>query len=207
MAIEEKIIKTLRESGALKSGHFLLSSGLHSDRYCQCATLFENPKYGRQVAKLMSQVIPSDFRIDVVLAPALGAVLWGYELASFINARSIFAERKPGQPFELRRGFQINKGEKVLLAEDVITTGKSIKEMVPLVEEAGGEVAGFATIVDRSRSTFKPEEQLFSLVSLDFETYQPEDCPLCNEGKPLVKPGSRDVKASEKTPGRRDTPT
>ena len=191
MAIEEKVTKLLRESGALKTGHFLLSSGLHSDRYCQCATLFEDPANGQEMANLMASVIPGDFKIDLVLAPALGAVLWGYQLAASLGCRSLFAERKPGEPFELRRGFVIPKGAKVLLAEDVITTGKSILEMRPLVEAADAEVIGFATIVDRSGGSFTPKEPLFSLISLNFETYQPENCPMCKAGDPIVKPGSR----------------
>jgi len=187
------VIALLERTGALLSGHFLLSSGLHSDRYCQCAKLFEDPGAGAQTAELMRAKLPAGFAVDTVLAPALGGILWGYDLARALGARSLFAERPTGGAFALRRGFELRAGERVLLAEDVITTGKSILELVPLVEGAGALVAGFCAVADRSKGAFaaKAGAPFFSLVELSFETWPPEGCPLCAKGSAAVKPGSR----------------
>jgi orotate phosphoribosyltransferase len=180
----------LKTAGALKSGHFLLSSGLHSDRYCQCAALFEQPAMAGEVASLMADALPTRLQPQVVLAPALGGILWGYELARQLGIRSIFAERQDGT-FALRRGFQLHPGERVLIAEDVVTTGKSVLELKPLVEGAGAVIAGFAAVVDRSQGRFSPGAPFHALTALDFEVHQPAQCPLCAAGIPLVKPGSR----------------
>lgn len=196
-AISMEVEKLLERTGALLNGHFKLSSGLHSDRYCQCAKLFEDPAAGGMVAKLMRDTLPRKLRIDVVLAPALGGVIWGYELARAYGARSLFAERKDGE-FELRRGFELREGEHVLLAEDVITTGKSVKELLPLIQDAGAIAVGFAAVVDRSRGTFDPGQNregkpigAWALCELHFNTWPAEECPLVKAGIPVEKPGSR----------------
>lgn len=193
MSIAEETRALLEEAGALKRGHFILSSGLHSDRYCQCATLFERPEIASKVAALLKRSLPAGCRVDVVLSPALGGVLWGYELARVLGCRNIFAERQPGAAFELKRGFEIRAGERVLLAEDVVTTGGSVSELVPLVKSAGAELVGFAVIADRSRGGFKPADgvPLFALTQLDFETFKPEALPERLRTIPAVKPGSR----------------
>ncbi|HVZ94915.1 MAG TPA: orotate phosphoribosyltransferase [Phycisphaerales bacterium] len=198
------VIQILTDCGALRTGHFQLSSGLHSDRYCQCATLFERPEIGWKIAHLMAAQLPSDLRADTVLAPALGGVLWGYDLARAVGARSLFAERGAaiGDQFALRRGFSLAPGERVLLAEDVVTTGGSVMELVPLVEGAGAVVVGFAAVADRSGGKFRPAQPFFSLVKLDFQTWQPSACPLCRQGKPIDKPGSRKSPASPLAPER-----
>lgn len=185
-------LDAMQQCGALKTGHFQLSSGLHSDRYCQCATLFEHPKLGGQLAELIAKEWGGE-KIDTVLAPALGGVLWGYELARALGARSLFAERNAatGEKFTLRRGFSLAPGERVLLAEDVVTTGGSIMELVPLVEAAGATVVGFAAVADRSARKFNPAQPFKALVKLDFKTYEPSTCPMCAAGKPIDKPGSR----------------
>ncbi len=182
----------MQQCGALKTGHFQLSSGLHSDRYCQCATLFEHPKLGGQLAELMAKEWGSE-KIDTVLAPALGGVLWGYDLARALGARSLFAERSAatGEKFTLRRGFALAPGERVLLAEDVVTTGGSIMELVPLVEAAGATVVAFASVADRSGGKFNPGAPFKALVKLEFETYEPSACPMCAARTPIDKPGSR----------------
>ncbi|CAN5402295.1 orotate phosphoribosyltransferase [soil metagenome] len=190
-----RVNELLEKAGALKTGHFLLSSGLHSDRYCQCATLFEQPAMAEEVARLMIGNLPNGFHVDVVLTPAIGGILWGYELARVLGARSIFAERKPGEPFALRRSFSLSPGERVLLAEDVVTTGKSVLELVPLVEAAGAQIAGYAAIADRSHGKFQPPQPLFALTKLQFNTYEPAKCPLCAAGIPVEKPGSREKQA------------
>jgi len=198
-AISVEVEKLLERTGALLTGHFKLSSGLHSDRYCQCARLFEDPAAGGMVAKLMRDSLPRKLRIDVVLAPALGGVIWGYELARACGARSLFAERHNGE-FALRRGFFLREGEHVLLAEDVITTGKSVRELLPLVEQAGAKVVGYATVVDRSRGEFNPGSDsqgkpigAWGLCELHFNTWTEDECPLVKAGIPIEKPGSRPV--------------
>lgn len=195
-ASEAEVLRQLEEVGALKTGHFLLSSGLHSERYCQCATLFEHPAVGERVARWMAAKLGS-LQVDTVLAPALGGVLWGYDLARVLGVRSLFAERESGQPFTLRRGFALQPGERVLLAEDVVTTGKSVMELMPLVDAAGAKAVGFAAVVDRSGGKFLPPGSipLFALAKLNFETYDPANCPLCRQGIPAVKPGSRAMKS------------
>jgi orotate phosphoribosyltransferase len=191
MTIADETRALLEEAGALKRGHFILSSGLHSDRYCQCAALFERPDIAAKVAGLLKRSLPTGLRVDVVLSPALGGVLWGYELSRVLGCRNVFAERLPGAAFELKRGFDIRPGEHVLLAEDVVTTGGSVSELVPLVSGAGAHVAGFAVIADRSRGAFKPGAPLFALTTLDFETFKPEALPERLRSIPAVKPGSR----------------
>lgn len=197
--VAEETRALLEEAGALRTGHFILSSGLHSDRYCQCAALFERPRLARRVAELMLMRLPRGFKVDVVLSPALGGVLWGYELARVLGCRNVFAERSaladkpavaPGA-FALRRGFEIRRGERVLIAEDVITTGGSVNELVPMVERAGGEVVGFAVIADRSRGAFRPGAPVYSLTTLDFQTWPADALPAHLRGVPAVKPGSR----------------
>ncbi|MEO8376898.1 MAG: orotate phosphoribosyltransferase [Candidatus Sumerlaeota bacterium] len=191
MSVEQRAQHFLEKTGALKSGHFQLSSGLHSDRYCQCATLFERPVIAQEVARMLAALIPATDRIVTVLTPAIGGILWGYELARQLGARSLFAERKPGERFTLRRGFTLAAGERVLLAEDVITTGKSVIELVPLVENANAIVTGFAAIADRSRGIFQPHLPVYTLAKLDFQTWDVSSCPLCRQGMPINRPGSR----------------
>jgi len=189
-----RVERLLTESGALKTGHFLLSSGLHSGNYCQCAALFEQPAMAAEMADLMAGALAvAPVKPAVVLAPALGGILWGYELARALGVRSLFAERPTGEGFVLRRGFLLEPGERVLLAEDVVTTGKSVLELVPLVEAAGAVPVGIAAVADRSRGKFRAEHALplFALAALDFEVFQPGDCPLCRTGSSAEKPGSR----------------
>ncbi len=188
---EQETLAALERCGAVRSGHFLLSSGLHSERYCQCASVFEHPAEGARLAELLAGELAPIGRIDTVLAPALGGILFGYDLARALGARSLFAEREPGGAFQLRRGFELHPGERVLLAEDVVTTGRSLLEVVPLVGAAGALVAGFAAVVDRSRGAFRPAEPFFALCGLDLQTWPPELCPLCAKGIPAAKPGSR----------------
>ncbi|MCC5874742.1 MAG: orotate phosphoribosyltransferase [Candidatus Sumerlaeia bacterium] len=187
-----RVLELLEETGALKSGHFVLSSGLHSDRYCQCAALFEHPAIAGEVAGIMAAKLrEANVEVDIVLSPALGGILWGYELARALNVRSIFAERGADGGFTLRRGFVLRKGMRVLLAEDVVTTGKSVCELLPLVEKAGAEVSAFAAIADRSGGHFKPDAPFHSLVKLIFQTFAPDQVPDWLSSIPVTKPGSR----------------
>ena len=192
----DEAMALLERSGALRRGHFVLSSGLHSDRYCQCAALFERPEHGARVAALMASSLPESMACDAVLAPALGGVLWGYALAGALGVRSLFAERAgPERAFALRRGFSLRPGDRVLLAEDVVTTGGSVMELVPLVEGAGASVAGIAAVVDRSAGRFGAGAAarfgFRALVELAFGTWPEDGLPPELAAIPVESPGSR----------------
>jgi orotate phosphoribosyltransferase len=194
-AISHSVEKLLERVGAIQTGHFVLSSGLHSDRYCQCARLFEDPAAAAMVARLMKESLPRNARIQTVLGPAMGGVIWAYELARELGARALFCERAKGasEGFQLRRGFRVEPGERVLIAEDVITTGKSVLEAVPVVREVGAELVGFACVVDRSRGSFDPGLGVptWALCELEFRTWPAEECPMDAAGLPIDRPGSR----------------
>jgi orotate phosphoribosyltransferase len=186
----DKYLETFIEAQALLEGHFILTSGLHSPRYLQCAQVCQEPKLTARLCKALARQF-KDFEIETVIGPALGGIVVAYEMARALGARGIFAERKE-KTMELRRGFAIRPGERVLLVEDVVTTGGSSKEVREVVEAAGGVVVAVASLVDRT-SGRDPEfgVPFFSLLKIDVPTYEPADCPLCREGLPLVKPGSR----------------
>ena len=187
------VIETLKEVGALLEGHFLLSSGKHSNRYCQCARLLQHPEKAEKVLKVVAdQLRDSNIECDLVVGPAMGGVVVAYELGRQLGKPAIFTERENGE-MTLRRGFKIKKGKKVIITEDVVTTGKSFKEAAKVIEEHGGEVVAVICIVDRT-STKVTDYLMFSSVKLDIETYEVEDCPLCKENIPYVKPGSRKIK-------------
>lgn len=183
------IMEELRESRALMEGHFLLSSGRHSQKYIQCARLLMYPDVAaRAVAKIVSKIDRDE--IDLVVGPAMGGVVVSYEVARQLGKPGIFVEREDGD-FSLRRGFAIEKGQKVLVVEDVITTGKSIKEAIELVEDHGGLVVGLFCLVDRGEHQL--DYKIYSGTEIEFDTYDKEDCPLCQEGSPVIKPGSRKI--------------
>ncbi len=183
------LIQILRETGALMEGHFLLSSGKHSNGYVQCAKLLMYPDKAEIAIKSIVEKL-KDIDFDLVVGPAMGGIIVSYELARQTGKPSMFVEREDGA-MKLRRGFTIRKGDRILIAEDVVTTGKSAYEAIRVVEENGGEVVGIACIVDRSKGDIK--YPLFSGVKLSIDTYEREECPLCKENIPLVKPGSRKI--------------
>ena len=187
----------LSRSGALASGHFLLSSGLHGARYFQCARLTESPAETEAVARAVAERC-AGLGATTVLAPALGAITWGHELARALGLRSVFAERPDGA-FELRRGFALSPGERVLLAENVVTTGVSVLETAALVRRLGAVVAGYAVIVDRSGGAFAPDEPVIAYAALNAPALPADRCPLCADGQALTKPGSRVVFPPPKT--------
>ncbi|MEQ8850618.1 MAG: orotate phosphoribosyltransferase [Phycisphaerales bacterium] len=193
--VQDRVEAFLIETEALRAGKFLLSSGKHSDRYCQCARLFEHPESGRRIAGWMADLMRAHDAADVhaVVAPALGGVLWGYDLAAALGVRSIFVERVNGA-FALRRGFELRKGMRVAIAEDVVTTGGSVMEVIPVVESHGASVACVSTVVDRSRGSFKPGVPAFSLVELEFEVWDPEESPFGPDE--VERPGSRTASGS-----------
>ena len=190
--MEKEIIDILKECDALLEGHFLLSSGRHSDKYCQCAKLLQYPDKAEKVLKVVSEKL-KDVEFDLVVGPAMGGIVVAYELARQLKKPGIFSERQDGV-MTLRRGFEIKKGQKVIISEDVITTGKSSLEVVKLIEELGGEVIGLSCIVDRRDENVKLPYPIYSAVKIDVKSYDSETCPLCKEGIPYVKPGSRNIK-------------
>lgn len=188
--MENKVLTILSEVGALLEGHFLLSSGKHSNRYCQCAKLMMHADKAEEVLKVVSEKVKNiDF--DLVVGPAMGGVIVAYELGRQLSKPAIFTERENGQ-MTLRRGFEVLPGQKVLITEDVVTTAKSSMEVAELIKTLGGEVVGIASIVDRTNGDI--QYPLYSSVKLQIETYDKDNCPLCKEGLPAVKPGSRNLK-------------
>ena len=186
---EESILTLMEELDALHSGHFLLSSGLHSDRYFQCARLLQFPDLAREVGVSMGKFF-TDTAHDVVVSPAMGGILIGHEVARALGRRFVFTERKDGQMM-IRRGFSLEKGEKVIIAEDVVTRGTSLLEVIEVVEKAGGRVVGLTSIIDRTGGDVELPLPLHALAMVQVQTWQAEDCPLCAEGRELIKPGSR----------------
>ncbi len=189
----EELLAIFRETGALLEGHFQLTSGLHSNQYFQCAKVLQYPRHCTELCG----VIAGEFRpdaIDVVVAPALGGIVVGQEVGRQLGARTIFAERKDGV-MQLRRGFEIRPGERVLACEDVVTTGGSIAEVMSIARNAGGRIVGAASIVDRSNGNVAlPVDaggKQYSILRMDVVAYKPDQCPLCAKGQPVVKPGSR----------------
>ena len=198
------IEKIYKDAGALLSGHFILSSGNHSANYLQSAKVLEDPKRAEVLAKELAKIIKdAGVEVDSVCAPALGGVIAGYELARALGVRSIFVERKEGK-MELRRGFEVAKDERVLICEDIITTGGSAMEAASIMEELGANVVAFAALANRgfckrygtnnnSKTNCKLpiNKPLFALADFEFEIYEPNDCPLCKNGSTAIKPGSR----------------
>lgn len=189
---DKMVIDTLKEVGALLEGHFLLSSGKHSNRYCQCAKLLQYPDKAAKVLKVVADKL-KDVDFDIIVGPAMGGVVVSYELARQTGKPGIFAERQDGK-MTIRRGFEIKKGQKAIISEDVITTGKSFLEVANIIKELGGEVVGIICIVDRRAEGVEVEYPLYSAVKLDIKSYEKEECPMCKEGTPYVKPGSRNIK-------------
>lgn len=181
--------KILTETGAFRQGHFQLTSGLHSSGYLQCALILQYPHHAEYICRELAQRLAAK-KPDVVLSPALGGIVMGYELARALHCRGIFGERVNGE-MQLRRGFFLRENERVLLAEDVVTTGGSVQELKAIVEAAGAQIIGYAALCDRSGGMFSPAQGLDSWVMLSIESWQPDLCPLCGKGIPIDKPGSR----------------
>lgn len=185
MALDVRAL--LDGTGALLSGHFRLSSGLHSPNYVQCARLLELPRHASALGAELARRVGG---VDKVVAPALGGVIIGYAVAEALDVPFVFTERKDGQ-MTMRRGFSVADGERVVVVEDVVTTGKSTRETVRVVEEQGGTVTGFASILNRSGQANPFDRPYEALLALDLDTYEETACPLCRQGLPLDAPGSR----------------
>jgi orotate phosphoribosyltransferase len=186
---QAEVLELMTELGALQKGHFLLSSGLHSDTYFQCARILQFPDLARELGAAIAAFF-TDETYDVVVSPALGGVLIGHEVARAIGRRFVFTERKDGA-MSLRRGFFLERGEKALVVEDVVTRGTSVREVCHVVEEAGGVVAGLGAIIDRTADQTELPQRLQALARVEVQTWEPDGCPLCASGVPVVKPGSR----------------
>ncbi len=184
-----QILEHFRETDALLDGHFILSSGLHSPKYLQCALALQYPsdaaKFGKAIAEHFT-----DANIETVASPAIGGLIIGYEVAKALNVRFVWTERENGV-MTLRRGFSVKENERILVVEDVITTGGSTRECIEALETRGAKIVGAASIIDRSGGAADVGIPRIALVSLEVPSYKPEDCPLCARGDVAVKPGSR----------------
>jgi len=189
----QQVLAIFKESGALLEGHFQLTSGLHSNQYFQCAKVLQYPKHAATLCSdIASQFASSS--IEVVIAPALGGIVVGQEVGRQLNVRTMFTERKDGA-MQLRRGFEIRRSERVLVCEDVVTTGGSVTEVIRIVKELGGSPVGIGYIVDRSNGKVRFDlpngGKQVSVLQMDVVTYRPDECPLCRKGIPVEKPGSK----------------
>jgi len=195
MLSHEKSLNILKKTNALLEGHFVLSSGLHSSKYIQCAKLLSFPHLSKDICNSLAKKIKKKFKsIDLILAPAMGGVIIGYEIGKILKKETIFCERVNGK-FTLRRGFHIKKGSKVLIIEDVITTGKSSLECVKLITKPGAKLVGFASIIDRStKNSLKIKKNIISHMKIDVPTFKKNNLPESLKNTPITVPGSRFIK-------------
>jgi orotate phosphoribosyltransferase len=189
---EDEVLAEFRASHALLEGHFLLSSGRHSAHYLQCARVLMNPERASRLALAIAHKIPRELRKEItkVVSPAMGGLIIGHEMGRALGLDAMFVERPTGT-FELRRGFALDEGDKVLMVEDVVTTGLSSREAIKAIEEAGGEVVAAAALIDRSAGAVDLGVPFFPLIALNFPTYAPDELPEALAATPAIKPGSR----------------
>ncbi len=187
----DEVLKIFEETHALLKGHFRLSSGRHSDRYLQCALVLQYPWQAEKLGQALAEKV-KELKPQAVLSPAMGGLFVGHELARALKVRSIFTERnKETDAMELKRGFTVEKGERIFTVEDIFTTGKSVKESYQVVRQMGAEVVGVGCLIDRSGGEIAFDVPVRSLASLKVESWEEKDCALCKQGMPVVKPGSR----------------
>jgi len=184
-----EVMRLFRECGAWQEGHFQLSSGLHSHEYLQCAMLLQHPTLASKVCEALAERFIAD-EVTCVAAPALGGILVGYETARHLGARSVFAERVD-EHLSFRRTFHIGPKDRILVVEDVVTTGGSVQELITLAQDIGATVVGVGALIDRSGGWAAFEVKYHALVSVNLKTFSTAECPLCKEGVPINKPGSR----------------
>ncbi len=188
---KDNLLSAFKDTEALLNGHFLLSSGRHSERYMQCAKLLQYPDVATKIAEgIANHFEPKN--ITCVIGPAMGGIIIAYKVAEALGVRSVFGEREAGRMC-LRRGFELKAGERVLVVEDVVTTGKSVKELLDVIKKENVDIAGVASIIDRSGGKVDFGVEFFSLAPIEIKTYQPDECPLCAKNIPVVKPGSRGI--------------
>jgi len=185
-----EILKLLEQVGAIRTGHFELSSGRHSGTYIQCALVLEHPQYAEQLGRALAELF-KEHSVACVVSPALGGILVGYEVARALGVRSLFVERDRSGQMALRRGFEIKTGERVLVIEDVWTTGGSTRETIGVVEQEGGLVVAAGALIDRSGGRLELNVPSRALLEMDVPSYEPDECPLCRAGGPPTRPGSR----------------
>jgi len=190
---KEEVMKKFEQAGAIQKGHFKLTSGVHSDTYIQCAQVMQYPGFMHSLCSELGKKFRGD-DIDVIVGPAVGAIIMSHVMAQVLGpwVRAIFTERENGKMI-LRRSFEIKKGERVLVVEDVITTGSSAKEVIDIVKQRGGNTVGLAVLIDRSKGKLDFGVKMRSLLTLEIKIYQPENCPLCQKGIPVMEPGSRNL--------------
>ena len=195
MLSHKKSLDILKKTKALLEGHFILSSGLHSPKYIQCAKLLSHPSEAEKICKSLAVKIKKNFKnFDLILAPAMGGIIIGYEIGRLLKKETIFCERVK-ERFTLRRGFKIKKGSKVLIIEDVITTGKSSLECVKLIKKSKASLVGFASIIDRSsKKSLKLKKRIISQLKIDVPTFKKNKIPEGLKSIPITKPGSRFIK-------------
>ena len=196
-------IEELERRGALLGGHFLLSSGLHSDRYVQCAQLFKDAGFAEELGRALAALSPA--KADLVVSPAMGGLFIGHETAKALGVPHLFTERENGL-MTLRRGFRVEHGDRFLVVEDVLTTGKSTREVIEVLVEAGAIPVGALSVIDRGVDAAALGVPVASLLKLDIKTYKAEACPLCRQGSPAVKPGSRPLSQAPGTAPRSQAP-
>jgi orotate phosphoribosyltransferase len=185
------VLQTFRNTGAYLKGHFRLTSGLHSPEYLQCALVLQHPEYAEQFGRELADQFRGFEPVDLVAAPALGGLIIGHEVARALGARFIFTERDGAGNMALRRGFSVGQGERAVVVEDVVTTGGSSREVIDLLRSAGAEVLACGSIIDRSGGRAALGVPRIALATMQVISYPPENCPLCQSGMPLDKPGSR----------------
>ena len=189
----EEVMKKFEQAGAIQKGHFKLTSGVHSDTYIQCAQVMQHPDFMHNLCSELGKKFRGD-DIDVIAGPAIGGIIMAHVMARVLGpwVRAIFTERENGK-MTLRRSFEINQGEKVLVVEDVTTTGSSVREVIDIVKSRQGKVVGVGVLIDRSGGKVNFGIKTEKLLTEDIKTYLPEECPLCKKGIPAVKPGSREL--------------
>lgn len=185
----EEIIAVFKERKVMLEGHFLLTSGRHSDKYMQCAKLFQYPDVSEMICRQLAEQF-SDMDIDLVVGPAVGGIIMAYEMSRQLGVKNIFAERENGK-MTLRRGFEVPKGAKILVTEDVVTTGGSVKEVIELLDGMGAQVMAVGSVVDRSAGKVDFGVPFRAVLSMEVKSYEADECPICKTGAQLVKPGSR----------------
>ena len=189
----EEVMKKFKQAGAIQKGHFKLTSGVHSDTYIQCAQVMQHPEFMHNLCSELGKKFRGD-DIDVIIGPAIGGIIMAHVMARVLGpwVRAIFTERENGK-MTLRRSFEIIQGEKVLVVEDVTTTGSSVREVIDIVNSRQGKVVGVGVLIDRSGGKVDFGIKTEKLLTVDMKTYLPEECPLCKKGIPAVKPGSREL--------------
>lgn len=188
---EKEALKAFEDNSAILRGHFLLTSGRHSDKYLQCALVMQHPRLCAELAEVIASKLPP-VSVDAVIGPAMGGITLAYELGRRLGTRALFAEREEGR-MALRRGFSLNAGERVLVCEDVVTTGGSAKEVADMAASMGCQVAAVACLVDRSGGKVELGYPLISVLKLEVVSWPAEECPLCKAGSVPYKPGSRKI--------------